>query len=169
MKRMIGIDGKRGKWRVATAVGLLLGSLAGGQASAGDTTISFRKPARHAVLTIRIENEDNPPLPITAVTLQAVTDRIVFEDDGQGPYRLLYGNEEAGMPRYDLAYFKDHIEGEGPVDGALGSLIVLQEERRPPWWNTAGKGVFQAALVAVALAMIVIVLTVLRKSDKEKS
>lgn len=144
----------------------MLHRLADGQGTKADTTISFAKPVRDGVLVFRIDNEDNPPLFFTDVTLVAAMDRVVFEDDGRGPYRLLFGDEEAAMPRYDLAYFKSHIEAEGPVDGELGPLVILQEANEPTWWSTAGKGVFRVVVVVVALAMIAIVLTVLRKSEK---
>jgi len=68
---------------------------------------SLLVPSEHLVrsreLLMFIQNQDSPPLPVTAVRVERRPVYLVFLARQAGPYHLLTGNGQCATPRYDLA------------------------------------------------------------------
>ncbi|MDO3409989.1 DUF3999 family protein [Saccharibacillus sp. CPCC 101409] len=140
-----------------------------------DTEILLAEPIRNPKPTIVIDNGGNPPLDIQSIEVGYRVDRIVFEDTGAGPYRLVYGAEGQELPRYDIADFRAQIERDGPVQASLGkesAEAFTPADSRPGTDPSGGARVgakaslqilFNIVIVAVALLLIVLVGRKMRK------
>lgn len=66
-------------------------------------------------LLLEVDNEDNPPLKITAVQAYQTEQYIIGYLEAKQPYALLTGNEAAEEPSYDLKFFTDSIKATIPA------------------------------------------------------
>lgn len=144
-----------------------------------DTEIRLADPIRNEKPMVVINNGENPPLDIASIEIGYRVDRLVFEDTGTGPYRLVYGAERQETPQYDISAFRTQIEQSGPGEATLGKENASQfvppaatEENVSG--TDAGDGpkvgasaslqiMFNLILVAVALVLIVFLGKKLRK------
>lgn len=142
--------------------------------SVDDTEIRLAEPIRNEKPMIVIDNAGNLPLNIESIEAGYRVDRLVFEDTGAGPYRLVYGAERQPPPRYDLAAFRTEIERSKPAEAALGPENAARFVPPAPGTDGAdpapkvGAGaslqiLFNVVLVGVALLLIVLVSRKLRK------
>ncbi|MDF2651037.1 MAG: hypothetical protein K0Q73_6842 [Paenibacillus sp.] len=134
-----------------------------------NTTITASAPIAEPQLTLKINNSDNPPLKITGITIEYFVDKLVFEDQGNGPYQLLYGNSKAGKPQYDIVNFKSHIQKEGVILGKLGAQAVSPEaapQSPAPWWFQS-KTWFNIVIIVVALGLILFLTKKLNRTKSE--
>lgn len=124
-----------------------------------NTAIILSEPTAAKQLIITIDNQDDAPLDIRGVTINYLVHKLVFADQGKGPYRLLYGNSAAEQPHYDIINFKQHIEREKAGIGQLGPQDVIRKivapEESKPWWMQS-KIWFNTAIVIVALLLIIV-------------
>lgn len=142
-----------------------------------DTEILLAEPIRSEKPMIVIDNEANPPLNIETIEIGYRVDRLVFENTGNGPYRLVYGADVRQAPQYDISAFRTEIERSGPGEASLGKENASQfvppavEEASgatdgtgPKVGATASLQItFNIVLVAVALLLILFVGRKLRK------
>lgn len=121
-----------------------------------DTTITAVNPIMQPNFTIKINNQDNLPLDIKGIKVEYFVDKLIFEDQGIGPYKLLYGNGNVEAPKYDIENFKQYIQKENLALGKLkGQKIVSPiEESQKPWWFQT-KIWFNAVIIAVSLVLII--------------
>ncbi|OWR31827.1 hypothetical protein CDO73_04925 [Saccharibacillus sp. O23] len=141
-----------------------------------DTEIRLAQPIRGTKPKIVIDNGGNLPLDIRSIEVGYRVDRLVFEDTGTGPYRLVYGSEGARMPEYDIAAFRSQIETSKPGEASLGPETA--EAFTPPGAESSGAPkdeqprvgasaslqiTFNIVLVIVALLLIAFVGRKLRK------
>lgn len=121
--------------------------------------ITAVNPIRTPNITMRINNRDDIPLDIAGFGIGYILDKLVFEDKGEGPYKLLYGNATATEPQYDIVNFKSHIEQEGVALGNLSAQVEAQapatSEEDQAWWLQQ-KVWFNTIIVIVALLLIVL-------------
>ncbi|GEM_PF-1979724 len=143
-----------------------------------DTEIRLVRPLRSTKAKIVIDNDGNQPLNIRSIEVGYRVDRLVFEDTGTGPYRLVYGSEGQKMPGYDIAAFRPQIEKSKPGEASLGPETA--ETFTPPGTSVSGRDsdeeplvgpsdslriVFNIVLVVVALLLIVFVGRKLKKGS----
>lgn len=121
--------------------------------------ITAANPIRTPNITLRINNRDDMPLNIAGFGIGYILDKVVFEDKGEGPYKLLYGNSTAPGPQYDIVNFKSHIEQEGVAVGKLSAQVEARgsapADKDPAWWQQQ-KLWFNTIIVVVALLLIVL-------------
>ena len=121
-----------------------------------NTTINFARQSGERSYTVKIDNADNAPLQVKGITAQYYRDKLVFEDKGNGPYRLLYGNSLAEKPQYDIIQFKAYIEQESLAEAKLGVQTIEKASTGSPqsaqWYQS--KGWFNAVIVVVSLILI---------------
>lgn len=134
-----------------------------------NTSITLSKPMSSTEFTIRINNEDNPPLKINGLNAEYFIDKLVFEDQGNSPYRLFFGNREAKTPSYDIVSFKAHIEKEAITLGKLGAQTIhagtTSDSAETAWYQS--KAWFNAVIVSVALVLIVFIAIKLRRPNND--
>ena len=73
-------------------------------------------------LKIIIQNHDNQPLNIEAVTVKGYVHELVARLNKPAEYYLVYGNKKAYKPNYDIINFQQKIPQE------LSELTIGQEE-----------------------------------------
>ena len=92
---------------------------------------------------IVIENADNPPLEITSVQAEGNLYRLVFLAAAGRRYRLDYGSDTAGSPRYDTAAVLASLgPGYQPIEVSLGSQV---DGSRLPGGDRIGQAAGQLA------------------------
>jgi hypothetical protein len=91
-------------------------------------------------LRMVVENHDNRPLQIDAVSVEGYEHKLVARFDEQGSYFIVYGNPWASKPIYDISRFTDKIPtrlltlylGEEQLNTkatALGTGLLFQNKR----------------------------------------
>lgn len=74
-----------------------------GQPVSTNLTVALDRQVRSRELLVLLQNQDSPPLPISAVRAERRPVYLVFLAPTAGPHHLLAGNRRCGAPRYDLA------------------------------------------------------------------
>jgi len=74
-----------------------------GQPATGNLSVPLGGQVRSRELLLFIQNQDSPPLPITAVRVERRPVYLVFLARQAGAYHLLTGNRQCAAPSYDLA------------------------------------------------------------------
>ena len=115
-----------------------------------NTTLPFAETAAR-YLRLTIENFDDRPLDIRAITAKTVRRGVVIEARPDGAYRLAYGNPRATAPRYDLVRVFPYLGTETLPLGTLGPATALTAPLAVAW-NA------EPALVWGAMAVGVLVL-----------
>lgn len=119
-------------------------------------------------LWIETDNGDNPAITLKSVTLFTPVVRLVFKADEAEGFALVYGNEKAAAPRYDLRLLSRQLlsasrnvatlVGDGAVapPSPLARLVS----------GRSGTIIFWAALTAVVAALLLVVAKLLPKPPK---
>ena len=96
-----------------------------------EAPISATNPTRR--LTLRIENGDNPPIPISAVTLKRRAVRLRFLAGQSGDHWLYVGNPAASKPNYDVAMLQTALRGARavPLEPGAGAANPEFARRNP--------------------------------------
>ena len=87
-------------------------------------SIGFPEWPANRLLRADVINGNDQPLRNAKLALFAVPRRLVFRAHADGGYRLLYGNERAGSPEYDLAHYLE----ASPVKPVYSELWLGPEE-----------------------------------------
>ncbi|MFF2017926.1 DUF3999 family protein [Paenibacillus sp. NPDC058177] len=131
------------------------------------TDIVLQEPTIAPYLTVAIENQDDSPIPLQGVQMDYLLDKLVFPVDGEGPFRLVYGNSGAVAPQYDIVSFRSHIEGEKIGTARLGPESALPEVSAissTGWhWLTGAMG-FNAVIIIVSLLLIIFLIRKLNRN-----
>ena len=101
--------------------GLLYRDLTAGGAATPEPTrleIGESVPGRETVLVI--QNGDNPPLPVSAVSVELSPVLLVFYARQAGRHELLAGNPGCAAPRYDLTAFAEQFKTATPQSATFG-------------------------------------------------
>jgi hypothetical protein len=89
------------------------GILAGNFIISSDSVVNLNLPAfNDSVFTIKIYNEDNPPLEITDLSTAQNDERIITYLESGKTYEFEMTSADASFPHYDLVSFKDSIPKE---------------------------------------------------------
>ncbi|MCX5656145.1 MAG: DUF3999 family protein [Planctomycetota bacterium] len=121
---------------------------------------------------LKIANGDDPPLPITGVTVQGRPRYVYFPFEAGKQYRLFYGNPDARPARYDYAAVFSKVNRRAAVETRLGEpqknprFIATQATQAPSPWLEQNQWVLYAALAAVVIALGLVALKALKKPEK---
>ena len=97
-----------------------------------NTTINFGdRAAMASPIQLKIYNRDDRPLTIHKVVVAYFVDKLVFTDTGSPPYRLLWGNDKAVKPVYELALQAKYIEDEPQDVGTFGLAETASKKGLP--------------------------------------
>jgi hypothetical protein len=69
--------------------------------------VEFPEAVGNRLLRVEVINGNDPPLMNVHFTVAAAPRTLVFKEVRGQSYRLLYGNEKATTPQYDLARYLD--------------------------------------------------------------
>ena len=135
--------------------------LVGNFTIATDSLVNLSLPLLNdSVITIKIYNEDNPPLDISSITTTQDPEQIIAWLDSGKSYQLDMMSADAQPPRYDLVNFKDSIPENIKQVGvshivnisALSTVVPLVLFKNSWLWGIL-------ALVLVVLVLFTIRLT----------
>jgi len=93
-----------------------------GQSAVANLTVPLENQVRSRELLLLIQNQDSPPLPITAVRAERHPVYLVFLARSAGAYHLLTGNRGCAAPRYDLAALGANLKDTAVSPIQLSSL-----------------------------------------------
>ena len=102
-----------------------------GEAQAEHLRVEIEQPVRTRELLVFIHNQDNPPLPITAIRAQRRLSRLVFLAREPGDFRLLTGHRNCPAPRYDLTALADRLRTATAAEIVPGPLQENPGYREP--------------------------------------
>jgi hypothetical protein len=125
----------------------------------GDTLVtaeelSIDSNAGSGHLTIRIQNGDNPPLPILSVQPLALERRVYFDPQGKTLLKLYYGDKKLPVPIYDYARFfhKDMAAAEAQLSiEIMNTAYTGRSDERP--WSERHNGILWMAMLLAVLAL----------------
>ncbi len=95
-----------------------------GNAIRESLSIDFPEWLENRLLRVDVINGNDQPLRNAKLSLSAVPRTLVFRAHPNTSYRLLYGNERAGSPQYDLSHYLD----AGPSKPVYLELSLGPEE-----------------------------------------
>ncbi len=95
-----------------------------------DLTLAVNRQVNSRELLLLIDNQDNPPLQITAVVVQRRPVYVTFFCQETGAYSLLVGNPQCAAPRYDLASLASRLQG-APASPATVPPLAGNPSYRP--------------------------------------
>jgi len=118
---------------------------------------------------LAIFNRDDPPLPLSRVTVEGRPRYVFFPFESGKPFRLFYGNRDARGAQYEYATVFPRIDRNQAVEVRLGEprenprFIATKADRTPPPWVERNQWVLYAALGIVVVALAAVALRSLRK------
>lgn len=108
-------------------------------------------------LLLRVDNGDNPPLPITAITATSPAWELAFRVP-EGGARVVYGSARAERPWYDLSMLEEEVRRIPLTAATLGPEVALAG----PTLDGFDKVVVLAAVGALTLGLVAMTIRVLR-------
>lgn len=118
-------------------------------------------------IVLNIDNEDNPPLEITAVQPLSLERRIYFDPQGKSLLKLYYGDEKLSPPVYDYARFfrlEPSPAAAQLAAGAHNPLYTARPDERP--WSERHTGILWGAMILAVLALTALAIRGLRSEAK---
>jgi hypothetical protein len=102
-----------------------------GQPAASNLSVQVEMVVNSRELLLLIDNQDSPPLTITAVRAERRPVYLVFLARSAGTYHLLSGNSRCPAPSYDLAALGANLKSV-PVSPVKVSAVAANPNYRPP-------------------------------------
>jgi hypothetical protein len=124
---------------------------------------------------IAVENGDDPPLPITGVTVQGRPRYVYFPFEEGKQYRLFYGNPDARPPHYDYAAVFAKVDRRAAVETRLGEVrqnprfIATRADQPPSPWLERNQWVLYVALGVVVIVLGLVALKALKRPENATS
>jgi hypothetical protein len=106
---------------------------------------------RARVVRVRVLNGDDRPLVFERVTVQVPVERLLFEAEREGEYRLTYGAADLEAPEYDLVRTLDPA-AEAPR-AELGPPVRLEIEADVLPWTERHPALLWGGLLVVVAAL----------------
>ena len=122
---------------------------------------------RERVLRVRVRNLDDRPLQVRGVALRVPVERLLFEAERPGLYRLTYGSPDRRTPSYDLARTAGDLATWADATPAVRMgpprrLTAGQEEDRP--WTERHPSLLWGGLLAIVVALGALTYGALRRA-----
>jgi hypothetical protein len=122
---------------------------------------------RERVVRLRVRNDDDRPLQVDGISISAPVERLLFEAERPGLYRLTYGSSDRMAPTYDLARTAGDLGAwsEAAHPAFLGPprrLAVAGDEDRP--WTERHPSLLWGGLLAVVVALGALTYGALRRA-----
>jgi len=122
---------------------------------------------RERSLRLRVRNRDDRPLRVRGVVAGVPVERLLFEADAPGGYRLTYGSADRPAPVYDLARTAGDLEAWAQA-ARPGSLGPVRRRESPAGedlpWTERHPALLWAGLLAVVVALGGLTLAALRRA-----
>jgi hypothetical protein len=92
---------------------------------------------KYRYLKVLIYHYDDSPLEVNDIEVFSIKRKIVFFHSGEGKKYLLYGNEKAHSPKYDISKYHKWFEKEKQIILSLGEEEINPYYKAPKyeWWK----------------------------------
>ena len=122
---------------------------------------------RGRALRVRVRNQDDRPLQLRGVAVRVPVERLLFEAERPGGYRLTYGSSDQATPSYDLARTAGDLVAwsEAARPARLGPprrVGTAREDDRP--WTERHPSLLWGGLLAVVVALGALTYGALRRA-----
>jgi hypothetical protein len=122
---------------------------------------------RERALRVRVRNLDDRPLQVRGVAVRVPVERLLFEAERPGLYRLSYGSSDRQMPAYDLVRTAGDLvawsEAAHPARfGPPRRLAAAGDEGRP--WTERHPSILWGGLLAIVVALGALTYGALRRA-----
>jgi len=122
---------------------------------------------RERALRVRVRNLDDRPLQLRGVAVRVPVERLLFEAERPGRYRLTYGSADQTAPSYDLGRTAGDLGAwsEAALAARLGPprrLAAAGDEGRP--WTERHPSLLWGGLLAVVVALGALTYGALRRA-----
>jgi hypothetical protein len=133
-----------------------------------DTDIELQGiPASDNFFVLKIINNNDRPLKISAITVEYIVDKLVFEmtkDNNDKRISLIFGNTSAVKPLYDIENFIPYIEKE-KMDHVETLAMKSKAQKPVTKSNVDFKIIFNIIVAIVAVFLITGIVLLLRKKQ----
>ncbi|HCC07011.1 MAG TPA: hypothetical protein DEP72_02420 [Clostridiales bacterium] len=132
---------------------------------AENTEISFPNETSDKDIVIKINNGDDSQIDISKVNITYSIDRVIFKAENDSAYKLIYGNENASKPTYDIEKYKTYVVNEEMDECTLGELILKEVSQGEVKKDNTQlyKIIFNALMVVISIGLVVYIGIKLRK------
>ncbi len=129
-------------------------------------TVAFPE-TRCRRLRLTIDNEDNPPITVTGVSLRENRYEGLFFPKSTRRYLLAFGGQGFDVPRYDVAAVLAPVPSGSADLWTLSDIGVSAPETTRRWGRPSSRTVLVAVLVVMATVLAVIVARLARHVDTQ--
>ena len=130
------------------------------------TQINLGKyPCASSVIYAKIDNRDNPPLNISAIDVDYLVDRVIFEATNSSEYYLFFGNPLAEHQDYDIESYREQVIRAAHELLQLEDIQVTETTAKKK--ETSFQWLFNVLMGAAAVVLITILLRKTNLSSTE--
>jgi len=115
---------------------------------------------------LEINNHDNPPLKLTGVDGWQLDQTLISYLEGGKKYRLLFGDEKAVAPDYDLRFFTDTVAQQSVKTVNYSGVLANTLDQQKPASNSIPSWVLWAAIAAAAIILLTLTLKMTGEVNK---
>jgi hypothetical protein len=131
------------------------------QGETSDERLSIKNPfPPYRYLRLRVFNGDDTPLAFSSSDISATRrslSSLVFENDPLHQYRLLFGNEKAARPKYDLARSVENVAAaNAPAVTVLAGIAIEDIPDRAPWSERYSWAIWMILIGSVGVVVLLI-------------
>jgi hypothetical protein len=120
--------------------------------------------ARTRYLQVEVFNRNDPPLPQLGIELHGVPRRVVFRQEPERRYRVIYGFGQAAAPDYEIGRLVTPADIGAAPAGALGDEAPMPGHPRPLPWSERHVLVLWLALGAAVVVLAGLAIRSIRRS-----
>jgi hypothetical protein len=126
--------------------------------SSNHSNIAYLDNYKSKELYLHISNNDNPPLKIKEVKGSQINHSIIAYLKKNEPYTLVFGNEKANAPNYDLVNFTDTISSISLISPKKIEPIILQNKIQQ---KAEGNFFSSKTFIWISLSIVLLILGLL--------
>jgi len=134
--------------------------------SAGTNSFGVYRKVKN--VTLVINNDDNPPLQITAVKAYALQGFLITYLDERHQYKIQFGNDSVSTPKYDFSFFIDSV-GSFINTAAIGDIKtnkIIFEEKKLTEKNR--RGILWMIIITTLFILLLFTRKMVKEVDKRK-
>lgn len=129
---------------------------------AQDMTIPLRETIEQFIapeyLQVVIQDRDDKPIDIKEIEIDYAIDKLVFKSSDPSGIQLLFGNELARKPDYDISSYITEMEKSKQETGKLLELVERKVEEVPEGTSFNFKLILNIAVVIISGLLVVVIL-----------
>ncbi len=130
--------------------------------SIGGTSDSF---ITSEYLQLAIKDRDDYPISIKGVEISYYIDKLVFKSSTDDKIHMIFGNEAATKPYYDINAYIEEMEAVKQERATLGNLVINAMEEKVPEKPFDFKWVLNISVVLISGLLFIVII---RKSNFTK-